>query len=128
MTFKIRIISNPNISLPMLAISENKRLDLDNPVQQVTDKVSVLVAPELFGKNFVVQQIDKAIAEKQSLIILTNSATAIGCVCDRKDIGKLTNDNFEFVVCGKNYTLDDKGFLVGVDGGHWPYGIFDADR
>lgn len=128
MTFKIRIISNPNIGLPMLAISENKRLDVDNPVQHVTDDVSVLVAPELFGKNFVVHQIDKAIAEKRSLIILTNNATAINYVGNLKDDGKLTNDNFEFVVCGKNYTLDDEGFLVGVDGSYWPYGIFDADR
>ena len=127
MTFKIRIISNPNISLPMLAISENKRLDVDNPVQRVTDNLSVLVAPELFGKNFVVQQIDKAIAEKRSLIILTNNATAINCVGDRKDNSTLTNDNFEFVVCGKNYTLDDEGFLVGVDGSDWPFGFFDAD-
>lgn len=127
MTFKIRIISNPNISLPMLAISENKRLDVDNPVQHVTDNLSVLVAPELFGKNFVVHQIDKAIAEKRSLIILTNNATAINCVGDRKDNSTLTNDNFEFVVCGKNYTLNDEGFLVGVDGSDWPFGFFDAD-
>jgi dTDP-4-amino-4,6-dideoxygalactose transaminase len=127
MPFKIKIISNPNISLPLLAISENMRIDIDNPVRKYTDTVWSVVAPELFGKNFVVRQIDSAIAEKRSLVIVTNCADAIQCVCDRTGIGKMSNENFEFVVCGKSYTLSEKGGLVGVDGRRWPIGIFMAD-
>lgn len=113
------------MTLEAVAIAANVPHDISHPVSN-NGTTRYVYAPEMFGKQFIVEQIKSALnigSCVETLIITTNSFVALNVVGHHIEEKNIDFSNAIINISGEQYGFHESGWLSAG----WPFGLYDLE-